>query len=71
MFTCSHSTDSTLLATPRPNLASTPAIQPRPPAKEAWVQSASQSTKPGQKLSNKKIRKYQHVSNEFAHQLYK
>lgn len=58
VFVCSHSTDSTLLATPRPNLASTPANQPHPLAKEAWVQSGSHSTKPTQKPSNKKNGEY-------------
>lgn len=51
----SHSSESTLLATPRPNLASTPAVQPRPPAKEAWSQPANQSARPAQKPPNKKI----------------
>jgi len=40
--TISQQTESTLLATPMPNFASTPATHPHPPAmKGAWLQSAT------------------------------
>ncbi|XP_065887804.1 gamma-tubulin complex component 3 homolog isoform X2 [Dysidea avara] len=45
----SQQTESTLLATPLPNFASTPATQPHRPVKGAWLQPATHPVKPAQK----------------------
>ena len=47
--TISQQTESTLLATPLPNFASTPATQPHRPVKGAWLQPATHPVKPAQK----------------------
>lgn len=47
--TISQQTESTLLATPLPNFASTPATQSHPPVKGALLQPATHPGKPARK----------------------